>query len=71
MRQSRNSLLLAPGTIPGEHPPMKNRLRREGTILTIAVAIMTLKIMLGVILIHRWRMQAEKDHVPFGDADDR
>ena len=48
----------------------RDKIIREGTLLTVAVVIMTLKIMLGVILIHRWRLRAAKDHVPFGDAED-
>jgi hypothetical protein len=46
------------------------RLAREGAIMAFALVVMTLKITLGVMLIHRWKERAARDHAPFGDAED-
>lgn len=53
-----------PTMTPGE------KIARQGVILAIALVVMTLKIALGVLLIHRWRERAARDHSPFGDAED-
>jgi hypothetical protein len=46
------------------------RLAREGAIMAFALVVMTLKITLGLMLIHRWKERAARDHAPFGDAED-
>ena len=62
---------LHPLAIPAEHaeanPTMPlSKARKEKLILAIAVSLMAAKIMLGVIMLHRWRMQSVARGEVFG-----
>jgi len=43
-----------------------SKARKEKLILAIAVSLMAAKIMLGVIMLHRWRMQSVARGEVFG-----
>jgi len=44
-----------------------SRAEKETVILAVAISVMAAKIMLGVILLHRWRTSAAARGEPFGD----
>ena len=47
-----------------------NKAQKESFILIAAVTLMTLKIMLGIVLMHRWRLKAAREGLPFVEDDD-
>ena len=47
-----------------------NKAQKESLILIAAVTLMTLKIMLGIVLMQRWRLKAAREGLPFIEDDD-
>lgn len=45
--------------------------QKETFILAAAISVMALKIMLGIVLLHRWRMEALTRGEAFGDEEDQ
>jgi len=44
-----------------------SKAQKETLILAVAISLMAAKIMVGIILLHRWRMTAAARGEPFGD----
>ncbi|MFY8215995.1 MAG: hypothetical protein ACOVMP_05275 [Chthoniobacterales bacterium] len=44
-----------------------SKAKKETLILAVAISLMAAKIMVGIILLHRWRMTAAARGEPFGD----
>lgn len=47
-----------------------SKAQKKSLILIVAVTLMALKIMLGIVLIHRWRLAAAREGLPFVEDDD-
>lgn len=45
--------------------------QKETFILAAAISVMAIKIMLGIVLLHRWRMEALTRGEAFGDEEDQ
>jgi hypothetical protein len=63
----RQRLAIVLRRVKGQGAMTASKAKKETLILAVAISLMAAKIMVGIILLHRWRMTAAARGEPFGD----